>query len=241
MDGRTVRVVAFAKVNLCLEVLGKRNDGFHEVRSIMQSIDVADELTIEEASDLTVSCDLPELAGEENLAMRAATALLERYSHDGGARITIRKGIPVASGMGGASADAAAALVGLVNLWGMKVQPSDLQIVAADLGSDVPFFLTGGTTIVKGRGHIVYPLSTTPLLWLVLVVPPHSVERKTAALYRRLTPEDWSGGERVDRLAEAITEGRGVSPVLVSNVFERVAVSVFPALIGYREAMLAAG
>lgn len=237
----SVSVTAYAKVNLALEVLGKRNDGFHEVRSIIQSVSLADQLSIEDAPELSVDCDLPELSGEGNLVMRAARSLLDRVGADRGVRITIRKGIPVASGLGGASADAAATLTGLEGLWNLKLQPSDLQIVAAALGSDVPFFLSGGTAIVRGRGHLVYPLPSSSRLWLVILVPPHSVEQKTAAIYRRLTPESWSTGDRVERMALALSSGSTFPHVQMGNAFDQVASETFQSLPGYREAMLNAG
>lgn len=236
-----IRVVAYAKVNLSLEVLGKRPDGFHEVRSVMQSISLADELLMEKALEFTVECSVPELSGEGNLAASAAEALMERHFVEGGARIRVNKGIPIASGLGGASADAAAVLLGLSALYDMKLQPSDLQIVATKLGADVPFFLAGGAALVKGRGHLVYPLPDASPRWLVLLVPSHSVEGKTATLYRKLTPESWSTGERTERLAEAISHSQTIPVALLGNVFEGVASSVFPGMDRYREAMLAAG
>lgn len=236
-----MKVLAHAKLNLSLEVLGRRRDGYHEVTSIIQSIALADEITIEAAQDFSLECDVPTLSGEANLAMRAARKIMDRHPRGGGARIQIRKEIPVAAGLGGGSSDAAAVIVGLAVLYGMKLQPTDLQVIAADLGSDVPFFLTGGTAIVKGRGQLVYPLPDVATHWAVLIFPPHSVESKTATLYRKLTPEMWSSGERTNTLAEAISSGRAEWTSLLGNVFEQVADSVFPSMAGHREEMLAAG
>jgi len=236
-----VQVAAYAKVNLSLEVLGKRADGFHEVRSVMQSISLADELVMEDASRLTVECELPELAGEGNLVMAAAQALRDRMPKRCGAKITLRKGIPVASGLGGASSDAAAALIGLARLWGLALPGGDVAAIAASLGSDVPFFLIGGTAMVRGRGELVEPLPDAQPLWLALLVPGHTLAAKTAALYQRLSAGAWSSGEQTDCLAEAISGQRKLYDGLLSNAFETVAGDVFPAIAAYQEALQDAG
>ena len=236
-----LRVLAHAKVNLSLEVLGKRPDGFHEVRSVMQSIGLADELTFDRASKLTLECNVRRLAGEENLVMRAARLLQKVAGCRCGARISLRKSIPEAAGLGGASSDAAASLVGLSCLWGLGTPEAELERLAADLGSDVPFFLKGGTALVKGRGEVVLPLPDAAPRWLVLVAPMHSLARKTATLYGLLSSESWSSGERTARLVDAITKGCPVDEGLLGNIFESVAGDLFPDLACCRAAMLDAG
>ncbi len=236
-----VEVTAHAKVNLSLEVLGKRSDGFHDVLTVMQSISLSDRLQIEEGENLSLLCEPASLEGEDNLVLRAARALLESSAGAGGARILLSKGIPVAGGLGGASSDAAAALVGLARLWGLDISSSDLARLAGRLGSDVPFFLTGGTALARGRGEIIEPLPDVEPRWLVLLVPAHSLESKTAQLYRHLRPDCWSSGVRTGRLAEAIARGRPLEEGMLGNSFEGVADQLFPELAGYREAMLAAG
>ncbi len=236
-----LRVQAYAKINLSLEVLGKRPDGFHEVRSVMQSISLADELTFDRAAALTLECNVRHLAGEENLVMRAARLLQKVASRHHGARISLKKSIPEAAGLGGASSDAAASLVGLSCLWGIETPATELERLAAGLGSDVPFFLKGGTALVKGRGEVVCPLPDAAPRWVVLVAPMHSLPRKTATLYRLLGSESWSSGERTARLVDAIAEGQPVDEDLLGNAFESVAGDVFPDLAGCRAAMLDAG
>ncbi|HEX2922971.1 MAG TPA: 4-(cytidine 5'-diphospho)-2-C-methyl-D-erythritol kinase [Chloroflexota bacterium] len=236
-----LRVSAHAKINLSLEVLGRRPDGFHEVRSVMQSISLADELTLEAAVELSLTCNVVQLEGEDNLVMRAARALQGVAGGPLGARIHLEKGIPEASGLGGASSDAASALVGLSRLWGLDPGSDRLRSLGAELGSDVPFFLTGGTALVRGRGEVVVPLHDAPLMWLLLLVPPHDLSNKTATLYRLLGPEDWSFGERTEELVRAIADGRAVDEALLGNSFEAVAEKAFAGMATYREAMLSAG
>ena len=240
-DVRTLRVTAYAKVNLSLEVLGRRPDGFHEVRSVMQSISLADELLIDEADELAVECEIRELADENNLIVAAAKALAKRSEREQGARIRLNKGIPVASGLGGASSDAAAALVGLSRLWGMDLPTSELIGLAAGLGSDVPFFLSGGTALVSGRGEIVDPLPDAQPVWLTLLVPGHTLASKTALLYRHLTSALWTQGARTARMAAVISQGLPLTPDLAGNAFEQVAAEVFPTISAYEEALLDAG
>lgn len=236
-----IAIEASGKVNLSLEVLGKRQDGFHEVRSVIQSISLYDEVVLEPAKELSLECDLCHLAGPDNLALRAANVLREATGHALGARLELRKGIPEAAGLGGASSDAAATLVGLNYLWGLKLSPVQLEQLAAGLGSDVPFFLSGGTALVRGRGEIVDQLPDTSTNWLVLLIPQHTLAAKTATLYRLLGPSNWSPGERTEQLVEAIVQGEPIEENLLGNTFEEVADKVFPVLTTYREAMWRAG
>ena len=237
----SLSVTAYAKVNLCLEVLGKRPDGFHEVRSVMQSISLADELLIDPADRLVVECEILELADENNLIVVAAKALAKRSGRDAGARVRLTKGIPVASGLGGASSDAAAALVGLSRLWGIDLPEVELSAMAAGLGADVPFFLAGGTAMVSGKGETVVPLPDAQPIWLTLLVPGHTLASKTARLYQHLTPALWTSGTRTERMAAAISQGLPLTPDLAGNVFEQVAAEVFPTIPAYEEALLDAG
>jgi len=176
---------AFAKVNRSLLVLGKRPDGFHELDTLFQTIDLSDELLFEEDDRLTLS-----VAGEEipadgtNLVLRAARALSERTGPAPGARIRLVKRIPVGAGLGGGSADAAAALLGLNALWGLGLTREELGSVAASVGSDVAFFLFGGRARGTGRGERIEPLPDAPDESLVLLFPPFGMP--TPDVYRSL-------------------------------------------------------
>lgn len=182
-----------AKVNLHLEVLGRRADGYHELRTVFQAVGVWDELDLSPAPpgvvELAVEPAGAAPAGEENLVVRAAWALIAERKADGGARITLRKRIPVAGGMGGGSSDAAGALAGLALLWGLDASYAALQPLAAALGADVPYFLVGGTALGSGRGSAVEPLPDLPPMWAVLL-PGRKVS--TAAVYAALN----AGGVR---------------------------------------------
>ena len=225
-----MEVLAYAKLNLTLEVLGRRDDGYHEVKSILQTIDLADHLEISLANDLRVECDQPSLNGEANLVWQAAVGLARRAKIEPQAQIYIRKRVPIGMGLGGGSSNAAAVLLALNRLWDLHLAQEDLAQVAAELGSDVPFFLLGGTALAQGRGEQVAPLPPLPSLPVTLVCPDISVPNKTARMYSHLTPTSYSDGGVTRRMVEIIVGGQFVGesvPGLIHNLFDEVAPQVF--------------
>jgi 4-diphosphocytidyl-2-C-methyl-D-erythritol kinase len=197
------RVVAraHAKVNLDLRVLGSRPDGYHELRTVFQTIELHDTLTAQEKpGPFALKCRTPGVPlDDKNLAWRAASALwkaLGRAGDPSDTIVTIDKAIPLEAGLGGGSADAAAALHALGRLWG-GAPLSLLREVAAGIGADVPFFLSGGTALGLGRGEEIYPLVDLPRHWIVLVRPPFGVS--TAEAYAWYD-EDRSAGVREPRI-----------------------------------------
>lgn len=173
-----------AKVNLHLEVFGLRPDGYHEVRTLLAAVGLWDELEVEAAPpgvwELRVEggVSLP----ADNTVWRAAKLLLSAFPDAGGARVVLRKGIPAAAGLGGGSADGAAALVALAKLWGLPVEPGQLVAMASEIGSDVPFFLFGGACWATGRGEQVLPLPDLPRYGVVVI--PGQEPVSTPAVYR---------------------------------------------------------
>ncbi|GAI41543.1 unnamed protein product, partial [marine sediment metagenome] len=165
-------VKAPAKVNLTLEVLGKRPDGYHEIRSVIQTINLCDSLRFRLNDKLQFGSDNPDFVVEESLVSRAAALLRQTTGCSKGARIEIGKRIPLASGLGGDSSDAAAILRGLNKLWRLGLSSAELLELAPRLGSDVAFFLYGGMALVEGRGERVTPLPPLPHRWVVLLMPP---------------------------------------------------------------------
>jgi 4-diphosphocytidyl-2-C-methyl-D-erythritol kinase len=181
----TLALEAFAKVNRRLLVLGRRPDGYHEIDTLFQTIDLADRLTLDSAPGLTLSLDDPRLtAGEDNLVLRAARALRRAAGVSMGAALRLEKRIPWGAGLGGGSADAAATLHGLAALWGLPAAPGDLQAVAEEVGSDVAFFLHGGRARGTGRGEAIEPLPDAPDEFFVLLSPPFGLS--TPDVYRAL-------------------------------------------------------
>ncbi len=222
---------AFAKVNLSLVVLGRRPDGYHELDTVFQAVGLADRLTFEESDGLTLEVDDPSIpAGAENLVVRAARALAEAAGVRPRVAIGLEKRIPSGGGLGGGSSDAAVTLLGLSVLWGLDLPVERLAAVGAALGSDVPFFLHGGTARGLGRGERIEPLPDLPPRGVVLVMPPFPVA--TPDVFRRLGAAEWDG---------SVAAGRGAAAVPDRNDLEPAAEALFPALRAVRGSLAAAG
>ena len=238
----TQSISAPAKINLCFEVLGRRSDGYHEVRTVYQAIDLADQLELESASDLSLEVTPHGAAPiDDNLVLRAAQLLRDETHTQQGVRIRLTKRIPAAAGLGGGSSDAAATLVGLRALWGLDVSDQRLLELAVQLGADVPFFIHGGTAMGAGRGEVLTPLPTRDDLWAVVLYPGEVGDNKTARLYGLLTPEHYSPhGQATELLAERIREGRAPLDGLF-NIFESVVSSAYPGYATFKIALESAG
>jgi 4-diphosphocytidyl-2-C-methyl-D-erythritol kinase len=241
LDERQIVIDAPAKLNLGLEVIGRRKDGFHEIATIFVAVDLYDHLTLSPADELGLSCDDESLAGEENLALRALRLLREETMFPGGAHIQLCKCIPAAAGLGGASSDAAAALLGGREFWGLDVSDATLHAVAARLGSDVPFFLRGGCAIGRGRGERLESLPLPADCWFVVVVPDVRIAAKTASLYASLSGEDFSDGSRIAAQAERLRSGQALDATLLGNAFDRPLYGMVPELASLPETMGDAG
>jgi len=229
-------VHAPAKVNLVLEVLGRLGD-YHRISSIVQSIDLSDVLTFEPDGDIRFECDEPGLE-RDNLVTRAAELLKASTGCRSGARIELRKRIPWGVGLGGGSSDAAATLLGLNELWRLGLSTGALLDLGAQLGSDVPFFMHGGTALVEGRGEVVTPLPLLPLTYFVLLIPRlPKMTGKTGQMYARLSSAHFADGEYVRQGVAALTRGEAVDHAGVFNTFERVAFDLLPELDGCRKAL----
>ena len=235
----TVAVTAPAKINLSLGVGPRRPDGFHALATVYQAIGLYDRVTVTMADDLSVAVhadarvpvdDVP-LDGT-NIAVRAARLLAEHHGIERGAAITIDKGIPVAGGMAGGSADAAATLLACDHLWGLESPKEHLLELAAELGSDVPFALVGGTAIGSGRGETVTPLMTLGEYWWVVLESPQGLS--TPAVYREfdaMNGVDVDAPELPDELMQAL-RGHDVAALgsSLSNDLQDAALRLRPEL-----------
>jgi 4-diphosphocytidyl-2-C-methyl-D-erythritol kinase len=236
------KIIAPAKINLSLEVLGKRPDGYHNIKSVVQTIGLADELDFSPAAELDFSADMPGWDGEKSLISRAARLLKSRYDINAGARVRLKKRIPLMSGLGGDSSCAAAALKGFNRLWRLGIGKGQLMEIGAELGSDVPFFFFGGTALIEGRGELVTPLGLYPAGWAVIVIPRVDAEGdKTGRLYGNLNAKDFSDGSRTEELVEALVQNQPVESALLGNAFDRVTTLVWPEIEECRWQMLKSG
>ncbi len=231
-----------AKLNLTLEVLGERQDGFHEIRSVIQTINLCDSLHFQLGQNMELKSDTPEWAPEESLVSRASSLLQEATGCTKGVTIAVDKRIPLFSGLGGDSSDAATTLRGLNKLWELGLSLKELLEFAAQLSSDASFFLYGGTALAEGRGEIVTPLPSLPHMWVVLMMPPvPKMVGKTEQLYASLKASHYTGGQITDRLVTLLTTGGEVTSSSLFNVFDEVALDNFAGLGEYREQFLKAG
>lgn len=231
-----------AKVNLFLEVLGKRSDGYHEIESLIQEISLCDNILLEDRlRGITILCPNKKVnipSNHNNLAYKAANLLIAKFSIKKGISITIDKKIPVGSGLGGGSSNAASVLKGLNQLWNIGLKNAQLQELGAEIGSDVPFFINGKTALVKGRGAKIHTCFTMPKIWLVLAIPNVSVSTKWA--YRRLDGELTKNmnSVKLPRLKKLQVKD------IMNNLFNRLEGVVFkeyPLIKAIKEKMIACG
>ncbi len=234
-------VLAPAKLNLTLEVLAKRPDGFHEIRSVIQSINLCDSLRFQLSPNIGFESNESSWVSEKSLVSKAVSLLQKATGCSKGATIEIGKRIPLMSGLGGDSSDAVAILRGLNKLWGLGLSLEKMVELASELGSDVAFFLYGGTALVKGRGEVVTPLPPLQHLWVVLVVPDvPRLPGKTKQLYASLKASNYTDGQITQRLVEELRAGGEFTPSIF-NTFENVAFTHFSRLKVYREHIVKVG
>jgi 4-diphosphocytidyl-2-C-methyl-D-erythritol kinase len=223
-----ITVHANAKINLTLEVLGRREDGYHEIATVLQEIDLKDTLTFEEYDKLVLDCDVPYLNSPQNIVHRAAKLIQEELGLERGVSIGVQKGIPIAAGLGGGASDAVATLRTIGELWGLDISSEQLLRLANKLGSDTAFFIHGGTALGEGRGEILTNLPSLSPSWVVLLKPPVDIPRnKTKTLYASIEQTHFSDGWHTDRVVEALREKGSVSPSLFFNTFEQAAARIY--------------
>ncbi|AJS60730.1 4-(cytidine 5'-diphospho)-2-C-methyl-D-erythritol kinase [Paenibacillus sp. IHBB 10380] len=232
-----------AKINLMLDVLHKRPDGYHEVEMVMTMVDLSDRLEMVELPRDTII--ISSQAGyipldEKNLAFQAARLIKDRYDVKDGVHIHLDKKIPVAAGLAGGSSDAAATLRGLNRLWGLGIPMHELQLLGAELGSDVPFCVTGGTALATGRGEKLTPIPNPPQMWVILAKPPINVS--TAEIYTRFKSNQITKHPSAAAMIEAIHSGNFYDVCgQLGNVLEDVTLKLHPQVQQLKEAMMNLG
>lgn len=234
---------AKAKINLTLDVLGKRVDGFHEVEMVMQTVDLSDLLRFQEREDnyISLSCQVPYIpVDSRNLAYRAAEIVRNKFGITKGLHIDIEKNIPVSAGLAGGSSDAAATLRGLNRLWQLGLTLDELAELGAALGSDVPFCVYGGTAIATGRGEIIERLPTPAPLWVVLVKPALAVS--TADVYRSLDVSKVTSHPNTARMVDALSADNAQAVMQeLGNVLESVTFEMHPEVEKLKQKLLQFG
>ncbi len=221
---RAIEVLAPAKINLTLEVLSKRRDGYHEIATVMQTIDLCDTVTLEDAAEISVEFQgeaaegLPE-DREQELAYQAATRMSRWLNEPRSVRISLHKRIPAGMGLGGGSSDAAAVIRGLNVLWGLNRESASLKRLAAEIGSDVAFFVYCGAALCRGRGEIVDPLPDGRAAHVTLFLPKERLADKTATMYGLLSRSDFTAGTTTRGVVDDIVMRGEV--IDAKNVFDK--------------------
>jgi len=220
---KSVTSESFAKVNLFLELLGKRDDGFWEIETIFQTISLSDILTFEvtEKDTISLTCNWKELENEENLVVKAAQLLRKTGKVQKGVKISLKKYIPLGAGLGGGSSNAALTLKVLNKLWEINIPEEELHKIASLLGSDVPFFLTGGTCLGRGRGEIIKSLETLPPWEIFLIFFPFLVYTKNVYACACLPKTHFSSESMQNAIKTKDKEG------VSANLFNRLEEIVF--------------
>ncbi|MGB7201766.1 MAG: 4-(cytidine 5'-diphospho)-2-C-methyl-D-erythritol kinase [Pyrinomonadaceae bacterium] len=224
-----ISLPSFAKVNLLLRVLGKRDDGFHELFTVFQSVSLHDTLHFEECSEIELTCDNPSVpTDEQNLVFKAATTLKRQFSVRKGAKIHLEKLIPSPGGLGGGSSNAAVALIGLRKLWNLELGGYDLASIAAELGSDVPYFLHGGTAIGTGRGEKIEEIDDLDARHMLIVTPNLPVS--TGFAYSALNRGNLTNSETETILTVCRNEAKSLDlrHSALTNDFEQSVFADFP-------------
>jgi 4-diphosphocytidyl-2-C-methyl-D-erythritol kinase len=231
-----------AKLNLTLEVIKKRPDGFHEIRSVVQTTSFCDKLKFSASPKIDIQCSRPEWSAAKSLVSKAVSLLKNSTGARQGGLIEIEKRIPMSSGLGGDSSDAAAVLRGLNLLWNLKLSLRDLISYGTQLGSDVPLFLYGGTVLAEGRGEIIRPLRPMPHMTVILLFPAlPRPENKTQQLYSRLTPRNYTPGTITGEFVKML-EGKATGQSTgLFNVFDDVGLSFFTGLKEIKQEFVSAG
>jgi 4-diphosphocytidyl-2-C-methyl-D-erythritol kinase len=243
---REIRIPAFAKINLCLDILGKRPDGYHELRTIFQTISLHDELRLRSSRapgiSLTIHGDA-KLSGEpfrKNLVYRAVDALRRELKVRSGVEIGLHKKIPAGRGLGGGSSDAAAALLGYLRLMQRHIPVARIVEIASSLGADVPFFLLGGRALGIGKGDEIYPLPDIPKR-SILIVSPHEIHVPTPDAYRWLKARALTKTQAAPTLFRFCALCWSAQWNTLSNDFERAVFQRHPRLAVIKRALLRAG
>lgn len=234
---------AYGKLNLSLDIVGKREDGYHLVCMVMQTVDLYDELTIQKTDKpgIQLTTDRPDLpTNEDNLIYKAAKLLFDEFQIKGGVSIHLKKQIPVAAGMAGGSADCAATLLGINTLFDLKLTEQDLQKRAVTMGADIPYCIMGGTALSEGIGEVLTPISPVPDCHVLLVKP--NIDISTKWVYQTLRWNTLTSHPDTKKMLSAL-EAQSLSEVssTMENVLETVTIPAYPVIASIKEKLLSLG
>lgn len=224
-----------AKINLGLEIISKRDDGYHNISSVLQSVNMFDEISLQFSDNLTFASNVESLNNESNLVMAAVRAFEEHTGILVSLNIVLDKHIPIGMGLGGGSGNAAGVLYALNEIYSTGLSNKELHILSSSLGADVPFFLQGGTAVVGGIGDIITPLDNVSEDNLVLICPKICLSNKTKSFFDKICSEHITDGSGIQKLCTDLLELNTFPSRLPDNVFSRILNDQFPQLLELRK------
>ncbi|MBM25730.1 MAG: 4-(cytidine 5'-diphospho)-2-C-methyl-D-erythritol kinase [Chloroflexi bacterium] len=220
---------SYAKINLILEILGKLDNGFHEISSVVQTIDLYDTIIFKQSNHISLKCNIKALENENNLIIKTIKLLKKKYNYPGGISITLNKKIPMSSGLGGGSSNAATTILTLQELWKLPISKKELLNIALEIGSDVPYFIHGGTALIKGRGEKIVKLPpVTPDLKILICLPKTYIHNKTKSMYKSISKTFFTKEQYTKKLVQQIKLKMPINSAMCHNVFENILQSTNP-------------
>ncbi|MCH2507430.1 MAG: 4-(cytidine 5'-diphospho)-2-C-methyl-D-erythritol kinase [Dehalococcoidia bacterium] len=234
---------SFGKINITLEVIGRFPDGYHQIVSVMQAIELCDTLSFKLSFNQHINfiCDMPVIQTDDNLVLKAARLLKEYSEHPYGADIHLEKIIPVSSGLGGGSSNAAVTLLSLNQLWDLNLNQDTLTMLAKKIGSDVAFFLNGPSCIAEQKGDTITQIKSVQPTNMVLVVPKIDLQEKTKNMYNLISMKDYTDGKLSFKTAKLIESGQLPTHYPMYNIFKKVAMESFTEISLAEKAMIESG
>ena len=234
---------SFGKINITLEVIGRFPDGYHQIVSVMQAIELCDTMSFKLSFNQHINfiCDMPVIQNDDNLVLKAARLLKEYSEHPYGADIHLEKIIPVSSGLGGGSSNAAVTLLSLNQLWDLNLNQDTLTMLAKKIGSDVAFFLNGPSCIAEQKGDKITQIKSVQPTNMVLVVPKIDLQEKTKNMYNLISMKDYTDGKLSFKTAKLIESGQLPTHYPMYNIFKKVAMESFPEISLAEKAMIESG
>ena len=234
---------SFGKINITLEVIGRFPDGYHQIVSVMQAIELCDTLSFKLSFNQHINfiCDMPVIQNDDNLVLKAARLLKEYSEHPYGVDIHLEKIIPVSSGLGGGSSNAAVTLLSLNQLWDLNLNQDTLTMLAKKIGSDVAFFLNGPSCIAEQKGDTITQIKSVQPTNMVLVVPKIDLQEKTKNMYNLISMKDYTDGKLSFKTAKLIESGQLPTHYPMYNIFKKVAMESFPEISLAEKAMIESG
>lgn len=223
-----MKLLAPAKINLYLEIINKRKDGYHNLESVMHTVSLCDELEFFDSDKIELICDKNVCSPEKNLVYKTAVKLKDKFSLNKGVKIVLTKNIPTGAGLGGGSSDAAATILALNKYWDLKLSKKELEDFASTIGADVPFFLTGGTAKIEGIGDIVEKLKVNDKYYFILVKPDFGVSTVEAYSKIKMPLTNINKFNKITKLLESGKLDKTVSKEVFFNRFESTVFSDYP-------------